>query len=39
MPCPGFISDKNLKLLQLYNKYKINDTLNKSIFIRYKDGV
>ena len=38
-PCPGFYYGKNPELLQLYNKYKKNDTLNESIYINYKKGV
>jgi len=38
-PCPGFSFGKNPELLQLYHKYRKNDTLNKSIFIHCRDGV
>ena len=39
IPCPGFDNDKNPEKLQLYNKYRRNDTLDESFFITCKNGV
>ena len=38
-PCPCLNYSKNPELLQFYNKYKKNDTLNESIYINNKKGV